>query len=115
MRFVESRIDYVNQDLKKPYFIRYNSEVGRFGKEDHQDKGLTQDLIFVSCITNPDGSYSQDWVAIDGQRDAPLAHDQVFKAWALMANNLMTKPDIRPEFAKICEEAFTAFRKFMLS
>jgi hypothetical protein len=112
---INDRITLLKEKPDEPYFIRYRIEAGRFGKLDAGEKdGLTQDLIFVSCMTHSDGSYSQLWHAMNGATGEPLHHDDVFKAWILMASSLREKEDLSPEKREFLETVFEAWRSIIL-
>ena len=54
---IKERIAQIKEHPDKPYFIRYRIEEGRYGKDDAgHNEGLTQDLIYISCITQPTDS-----------------------------------------------------------
>ena len=112
---ITKRLDLLKENPDKPYFIRYRIETGRFGKDDAgSDDGLTQDLIFVSCITHSDGSYSQLWHAMDGSAGKPMHHDDVFMAWIMMASSLREKADLSPEKRDFVDTIFEAWRSIIL-
>lgn len=108
---IAERLALLKEDPAKPYFIRYRIEEGRYGKEDAADnEGLTQDLVLISCITQPSGGYSQTWRAVNGATGKPLHHQDVFKAWILMASSLREKEDLHPETREFLNEVFEAWR-----
>ncbi len=112
---ISERVALLKQIPDQPYFIRYRIESGRFGKQDAgENEGLTQDLIFVSCITHSDGSYSQLWHAMNGMTGKPLHHDDVFKAWILMASSLREKDDLSAEKRDFLDTVFEAWRSIIL-
>lgn len=112
---ITKRVAFLKDNPSQPYFIRYRIETGRFGKEDAgENDGLTQDLIYVSCITHPDGSYSQLWHAMNGATGEPLHHADVFKAWILMASSLREKGDLSPIKREFLDEVFETWRAIML-
>lgn len=112
---ITERLRLLSENLEKPYLIRYRIETGRFGKHDAGNtEGLTQDLIYVSCITHPDGSYSQLWHAMNGATGKPLHHDDVFKAWILMASSLREKADLSPGKREFLDSVFETWRSIML-
>lgn len=113
---ITKRTKLMSEQLDKPYFIRYRIETGRFGKDDAgEDEGLTQDLIYISCITQPDGGYSQLWTALDGATGETMHHDDVFKAWILMASSLREKEDLDPSKRAFLDEVFEAWRSITLA
>ena len=112
---IAERLKQLDKNPDQPYFIRYRIESGRFGKQDAgNNEGLTQDLIFVSCITHPDGSYSQLWHAMNGATGDVLHHDDVFKAWILLASSLRGKVDLSPDKRAFLDNVFETWRSVML-
>lgn len=113
---IKQRLTAIKEDLSKPYFIRYRIEAGRFSKEEAigDNDGLTQDLVYISCITNPDGSYSQIWNATNGETGEPLHHADVFKAWILMASSLRQKEDLDAGTREFLDLVFETWRQSVL-
>lgn len=94
------------------YPIRYTVQFGDFLKEDiADDQGLTHSLIIVSCIEQHDGSYSQTWHTYDGKTQKSMKHDDVFKAWILMAPSLAIKDDLSPIKRDFVRTVFETFRQ----
>ena len=113
---IEERLAAMQQDPSKPYFIRYRLDIGRFDPSDaKEDEGLTQDLILISCITQPDGGYSQLWHGINGATGNPMHSLDVFKAWILMAASLRDKEDLPPAERSFVKTVFETWRKVMLA
>lgn len=109
---IQKRVEYIKEDPTKPYLIRYKIEVGRYGREDIGEKeGATQDLITISCITHPDGSYSQVWNAVNGQTGEALDNKDVFKAWIMMCPSLRDKEDIDDDTREFLRVVFETYRE----
>jgi len=112
---IDQRVALLNEQPDKPYLIRYRIDHGRYGKDDAgEGDGLTQDLIVVSCITHPNGAYSQVWYGVDGENGGPLDHRDVFKAWILIAAELRNKPDLSPAQREFLNQMFEAWRGAVL-
>ena len=107
--------------IDRRYGIKYRIDVGNFLAEDAGGKeGLTDALILISMLYPEDGSLSVALVSADGRNvvdeEFPsLPSIDIFKAWSLMANNLMESEDLPPLHRAICQHAFETIRTVILS
>lgn len=99
MNNINKRKEYLANNEDKPYLIKYNWECGNYSVEDAGEGGLTQDLIIISCITNPDGSYSQNHISINGETELPLTTPEEIKAWLCMGQAISRRGNC-PDFMK---------------
>lgn len=80
----------INKMSDYKYKIRYTfkADSGQFTVNDITDEGLADDLLLVSILTPPDGSYSQAIVSHKGNENRSLTQKEIFKAWLMMGVSL---------------------------
>lgn len=113
---IQARMDHMAEHQDEPYSIKFTIEYGNFARDAVKDiphAGLTQDLLMISCITQPNGSYTQNWATYDGLTQKPLPHDDVFKAWIMMAAKLREKTDLHDFGRMLCHNVFEAWAEAM--
>lgn len=85
----------------------------RFGDDLGNYIGACDAFIFASILYLEDGSYSLQYFSQDGRNNGKeLNSNEIFKAWILLASNLMEKKDL-PEWKRmLAEMTLDGFKKF---
>lgn len=98
------------------YKIRYTIECGDFSEEDAKEYGvgLTDNIIIISCLESPDGSYSQYHVSMMGETQKPMDLLYLWKAWGMFTAMLKDAP-LPPDRKRIAEKSFKMIQKFILA
>ena len=92
--------------MPKIYHTRYTFEpqAGAFTRDElGPDEGACDAFVFVSMLYQEDGSYSQQVATFDGRdRGEPLAPEELFKVWCLLATELSGREDLSEGRRDLC-------------
>lgn len=76
--------------------------------------GGCDSLIVISQIYPDDGGYSQLMATLDGRTGEPVDNNEVWKAWAMMAADLMEREDLPSWKSELCRIVHMVVKKQIL-
>lgn len=79
------------------------------------EKGAATAVIIASLLYPEDGSYSAEFVTLDGRTAKALGDDEVFKAWTMLTAYLAESEELSPGKREFCTSVFEAVRRAMRS
>jgi hypothetical protein len=102
---------------EQTYLVAYKVEPGHYTKAELKDKdmGGADGLFIASILYPPDGSRSQANVSMDGRSGMPLAPDELFQVWVMLAHQLSQTPDLSEGKRRLAEVVFQSVRDAVLA
>jgi hypothetical protein len=77
--------------------------------------GACDALILCSLIYPEDGSLSAAFVSTDGRTNKDLDVNEIFKAWSLLATELMDREDLQPGKRNLCMLVHETIKRAILN
>jgi len=90
-------------------------EKGVLKKDIPEGMGACDALLISSVIYPADGSFSINFISVDGQTNTDMTFDELFKIWAIMANMLSEHKNATPGKAALCNQVFDVIRAALIA
>lgn len=99
---------------ERTYAIRYDVHNGEFKKAEVEAQGLggCDQILICSILKAPEKWVSYLWISSDGRGQEMHAKDK-FKAWAMLARQLVDDSSLDPMSKEICRKSFEEVKQLI--